>query len=243
MADTALTLITDTLLDMGVLANQAQPTAFQTQQALRKLNNLLESWSIEGLLVFGVTGNVLPLVAGKQVYSLGPGGDLDIPYPTNITSAFIRNTYLPSGQQQDWPLYMYNDSEWENVPFKNQAAAWPNWGIWFNSTYPLVYAYMLPVPTTSQYSVVIWTEDNFGTYTANTVLALPPGYKRALTTNLFLELAPSYSIAVDDQTRQNAAESKAVIQLKNLQINEISPNFDNPKWYDIVTNRYYYGPS
>ena len=73
MADTALTLITDTLLDMGVLANQAQPTAFQTQQALRKLNNLLESWSIEGLLVFGVTGNVLPLVAGKQVYSLGPG--------------------------------------------------------------------------------------------------------------------------------------------------------------------------
>lgn len=237
MADTMLTLITDTLLDMGVLANSAQPTAAQAQQAIRKLNNMLESWSIEGLLVYGVTANLLPLVANKQVYTVGPGGDLNIDYPNTIINQTIRNNTLPTANQQDYPLYRYNDEEWSQVPFKNQAAQWPNWGIWFNETYPTVQAYVLPIPTTSQYTVVIWTRDNFGTYTANTVLSLPPGYRRAITANLYLELAPSYSVPVDEQAKQNAIQSKAAIQIANLQINELVPNFTNAKWYDIVTNR------
>jgi len=237
MADTALTLITDTLLDMGVLANQAQPTAQQTQQALRKLNGMLESWSIEGLLTYGISANILSLVAGKQVYTLGVGGDLSIPYPNSIINQTIRNTSLPAAQQQDYPLYRYNDQEWSQIPFKSQASTWPNWGIWFNETFPLMKANVLPIPTTNQYSIVIWTEDNIGNYTANTVLSLAPGYRRAITTNLYLELAPSYSIQVDDQARQNASESKGIVQINNLQINGLTPNFSNAKWYDIVTNK------
>lgn len=242
MADTVLTLITDTLLDMGVLANSAQPTAQQTTQALRKLNGMLETWSIEGLLTYGISINILPLVSGKQIYTLGVGGDLNIPYPNSIINQTIRNTSLPATQQQDYPLYRYNDEEWSNVAFKSQQSAWPNWGIWFNETYPLMKANVLPIPTNNQYSIVLWVEDNIGNYTSNTTLTLSPGYRRAITTNLYLELAPSYSIQVDEQARQNAIQSKAIIQSNNLQINQLVPNFSNAKWYDIVTNKVYNVP-
>jgi len=52
MADTALTIITDSLLDIGVLADEEVPTASQAAGALRKLNNLIDSWNIESLIEF-----------------------------------------------------------------------------------------------------------------------------------------------------------------------------------------------
>lgn len=243
MADTALTLITDTLLDMGVIANSAQPTAAQTQQALRKLNNMLESWAVEGLLVYGRTANIMPLVANQQVYTIGSGGNLNIAYPDTITGTYVRNTSLPTSQQLDYPVYRFTDDEWAEVALKGMTSTFPNWGVWYNTTYPLVSAYVLPVPTSGLYSLIIWTEDNFGTYTANTVLSLKAGYRKAITANLYLELAPSYSMQVDEQARQNATSSKLVIQRDNIQINELSPKMDSFNQYDIYNNRILSGTS
>lgn len=238
MADTATTLITDTLLDMGVIAAQAQPTAAQVQQALRKLNNMIETWNIEGLMVYGATENLLSLVSNQGTYTIGPSGDLNIPYPTNITSAFIRDTSLPPNNIVDYPLYMYTNQEWAYNPIKFQAAQWPNWGIWFNMTFPLVTATLTPTPTTSQYKMVVWTDNIINSMSENTVIILAPGFKRAIVSNLYIELAPSYQIDVPQGIQAIANDSKARIKTNNLQINEITPRFGREYWYDITTNRY-----
>lgn len=238
MADTALTLITDTLLDMGVIAAQAQPTAAQVQQALRKLNNMIEIWNIEGLMVYGATENILPLVSNQGVYTIGVGGNLNISYPENITSAFIRDTTLPTNNITDYPLYLYTNQEWAYNPIKFQAAQWPNWGVWFNMTFPLVEAHLAPIPTTSQYVMTFWTDNVINSMTQSTVVALAPGFRRAIVSNLYIELAPSYQIEVPQGIQAIANNSKAVIKTNNLQINEITPRFGREYWYDITTNRY-----
>lgn len=238
MADTALTIITDALLDLGVLADEEVPTASQAAGALRKLNNMIDAWGLESLLLYGDQSYVLPFTAGKGVYTIGPGGDFNISRPNVISAAYTRDSYLPPTSTFDTPLMIYTDEQWQDSPLKGQTAAWPNWGIWFNYTYPLIQAYVNPIPATSQYQLVIWTTGVLGNLTLDQVIALPAGYKRALTSNLVIDLASSYEREPSASTVQIAQTSKANIKVQNFQLNTLSvPGMGGQ--YDIVSNRIY----
>lgn len=222
MADTALTIITDALLDIGVLSDEATPTASEAAGALRKLNNMIDAWNIENLMVYGSTQHILPLVADKGIYTIGVGGDLNIARPNNITSAYVRDTSQPASNQLDWPLTIYNNQDWADVAFKGLTSSWPNWGVWFDQTFPLIKAYLNPIPNSSQYSLVFWDSGILGNLLLNDLITLAPGYKRALTANLCIELAPSYGVQVSETIARVAMESKADIKIKNFQLNTLS---------------------
>lgn len=236
-AETALTLITDTLLDMGVIAGEATPRASQAQQLLRKMNRMFKQWNIEGLLTYGLTPYILTLTPGQQQYTIGPGGDIDIPLPTEIQGAFVRDISLPLANQEDYPLNKLNDQQWQRIAFKNMEVQWPNIGIWFNMTYPLIEVNIWPIPTTSQYAIVIWIENKLSPMTLSTVIALPDGYEDAIIDNLYVKSARSFQIELTQEDKDRAINSKAIIQAQNLQINELIPTFGSG-WYDIVQNRY-----
>lgn len=221
MADTALTLITDALLDLGVLADEETPSASQAQGGLRKLNNLLDSWNIENLMVYGAQSYTIPLVSGQASYTIGTGGNLNIPRPTSIQSAYVRDLTLPVAQRLDYPLYMYTNQEWSDVAFKGQTASWPNWGVWFDDSYPLINAYVNPVPNTSQYGLVIWIAGDLANLDLNDVISLAPGYKRAIVANLAIEMAPSYQVEPSAAIVEIARQSKSLIKSKNFQLNEL----------------------
>jgi hypothetical protein len=222
MADTSLTIITDAMLDIGVLAADEVPTAGQANQALRRLNNMIDSWNTENLAVYGAVEHILPLVAGQQKYTIGPGGDLDIPRPNDITTSMARQMSLPVNQRIDYPLYILNDQEWQSIPQKGLQSAWPNMAVYYNMTYPLIEAHVYPSPTTGEFSLVLWNIGILANLELNTVINLAPGYKRAMTANLCLEIAASYGVEVPPSVQQIAVSSKADIKTQNLQINEMS---------------------
>jgi len=240
MADTALTLITDALLDMGIIADGQTPTAAQSSQALRKLNQMLESWEVEGLMVYGATPLTLPLVSNQATYTIGVGGDLDVAYPNNIQSAFIRDTSVPQSQQIDYQLYVFNNQEWAQNPLKYQANSFPYWGVWFDMTYPLITLHVSPIPTTGQYEIIIWTDNNLSQLTLSSVIEMPAGYKRAIVSNLCIELAGSYQVPLSESIISIARDGKARIKTSNLQINEITPSFGDIGIYNIYTNKMVY---
>lgn len=236
MTDTALTIITDALLDIGVLADEEVPTASQAAGALRKLNNMLDAWNIEELMVYGSTAYVLPLVSGQGVYTIGPSGNLNMPRPNEITSAYIRNPSVGSTtNQSDLPLYIFNNQEWADQSFKNMTADYPYIGVWFDMTYPLISAYILPIPSSSQYQLVFWTDGIISQFSLNDPVNLAPGYKRAVTSNLCIELAGSYSVQIPDSVLAIAESSKQSIRALNLQLNELQTGICT---YDIRDNRY-----
>jgi len=238
MADTALDLIVDALLDLGVLADEETPTASQAAGALRKLNNMIDAWNIENLMVYGSQQYIFPLTANQGVYSIGPTGTLNIPRPAQIQSAFIRDVNASAPYRADIPLYIYNDQEWQDVTFKGQTESYPL-GIWFNNTSPLIYAYLNPVPSTTQYSVVFWAAGQLANLNLTDVINFAPGYKRALSSNLAIELAASYQVEPPGSVVSIAQKSKSWLQVNNLQINEMNlpVGLDHP-WFDIRTGWY-----
>ena len=239
MVDTALTLITDALLDLGVLADEETPTASQAAGALRKLNNMIDAWNIESLMVYGANSYTLPLVPGQGVYTIGPTGNLNIPRPALIQSAYLRDTLAPVEFRQDLPLYIATDHEWQDVAFKSQTASYPFNTVWFDYAFPLVKAYVNPIPTTNQYSLILWASALLNNLTLYDPIILSPGYKRALTANLSIELAPSYQVQVPDTIARIAMDSKMKIKMNNVQVDEMDlPIGLSTGYYDIRTNRY-----
>lgn len=234
MAYTALNLITDVLLDMGVIADESTPTAAQSVGALTKLSDLIESWNLDTGKVYGATEHILPFVVNQGVYTIGLGGDFNIPRPTMITNAFIRQNIGAPANQFDYPIEILTNQQWQDLPSKLITSTFP-YCVWFNETFPLIQANVSPIPTSSNYSLVIWTNNITGELTLNTVLSLPPGYKRALKYALFLELAPSYQIEIPAAVALLAQTSKHEIDVYNLQLNELP--IQRGYWFDIRSNR------
>jgi hypothetical protein len=139
MAYTTLNLITDVLLDMGVLADQETPTASQSAGALVKLIDLIDSWNLDPQRIYGATQRILPMVANQASYTIGAGGDLNITRPNIVTSAYMRNTSYPAAQQQDMPMAVLTNEQWANLPNKGVTGSYP-YAVWFDMTYPLVTA-------------------------------------------------------------------------------------------------------
>jgi len=235
MAYTALNLITDVLLDMGVIADQQTPTSSQSVGALVKLNDLIESWNLDPQKLYGATQSIIPFVANQAVYTIGSGGDLNIARPNQINQAFVRSTSQAPSQQQDLPITILTDQQWADIPVKGMIGTFP-YAVWFNMTNPLIEAYVTPIPTGSNYSLVIWDNNDNATLSLNTVLVLPPGYKRALKYGLFIELAPSYQIQVPAEISTLAATSKMSIDRQNLQINTLETS--DAIRYNILSNTF-----
>jgi len=234
MAYTALNLITDVLLDMGVIADEQTPTASQAVGALTKLNDLIEAWNLDTLKVYGAKQYILPLVPNQGTYTIGTGGNLDVPRPILITKAFIRqNTGVPANQY-DYPVEVLTNEEWSELPNKAITGTFP-YAVWFNETYPYIQLNVSPVPTGSNYSLIFWADGMGGELTLNTTLQLPPGYKRALKYALFMELAPGYQIETPAAIAALASSSKHQIDVYNLQLNEL--NINRGYWFDIYSNR------
>lgn len=233
MAYTTLNLITDVLLDMGVLADQQTPTAAQSVGALTKLNDLIESWNLDPQKLYGATQHIIPFVPNQASYTIGVGGDLNIARPNALNAAYVRNTSAAVSQQQDIPITILNDQQWADIPVKGQVGTYP-YAVWFNMTNPLIEAFITPIATGSNYSLVLWDNNDNAELALNTVLVLPPGYKRALKYGLFIELAPGYQIQVPAEIATLAATSKMSIDRQNLQINTLETSCATR--YDILSN-------
>ena len=240
MAYTALTIITDALLDLGVIAGEETPAASDASGGLRKLNNLLDAWNIDPTLAYGAYENVFNLTPNQGVYTLGAGGDFNIPRPNRFLSAYIRDTSLPVEQRYDQPIEIFNDQEYADLPYKAWTSTYPFLGIFIDSTFPLQNVYLNPVPNSSQYQLVLWTEGVLSNLTLDQVISLPPGYKRALTANLTIELAAQYGQPVAQTTAMIASSSKADIRALNQQFNTLSlpRQLTGGGWYMIESNRY-----
>jgi hypothetical protein len=235
MAYTTLNLITDVLLDMGVIADQETPTASQSVGALTKLNDMIESWNIDPLKLYGATEYVIPFVANQAEYTIGVGGNLNVARPDSINRAYVRNMSQPVNNRQDLPLVILTDQEWADIPVKEMSGTFP-YAVWFNMTYPLITAHVTPVPNQTNYSLVFWDNNANATLALNTVLSFPPGYKRPIKSNLFIELAASYQIEVPSSVALIAQSSKMAIDRHNLEINELQTS--DTLRYNILSNTF-----
>src|SRR5436305_2458862 len=122
---TGADLIARAMRIAGVLAMGETPAADEAADALLILNQMLDSWSTEKLMVFTNQRQVFNLVGGQQAYQMGSGApDFNVTRPARIESASIISLQNPANPLE-YPIDMYTDKEWQGIPVKNISGPLP----------------------------------------------------------------------------------------------------------------------
>lgn len=216
-------LANDALLDLGVLAAGEVGSNDDLTNALRAMNRLIDQWAAERLTIYTVTATQCTLVDGTQTYTVGAGGDFNVPRPTYIDHVTFK--YTPAGGTFpiELPLSKFTDDEWAAQTIKTLTSTLPR-GVYYNPTYPLGTIKFWPIPTSPPATLyaTLYAPEQVGEFTdLNTVVSLPPGYRRFIVKNLAVELAPSYQRNVAPEIMMAASESKQAVKVSNVHMREL----------------------
>lgn len=213
-------LITDAMKEIGALAIDEVASDSDAQFCLRKLNNMIGMWQTESLMVYGRDQNVYTLVANQSSYTIGTGGDINAPRPNEIVDAYVRDT-----NNNDYKIYVTNNSEdYSDIVTKTVTSTIPTL-LYYNPGVPLGTIYLWPQLNDSSYRLVLWTWTILNSFaTINDVVVVPPGYERALISNLAISIAAGFGRNPPQTLAIEALGSKA--QLKKYNTTVLTMGFD-----------------
>ncbi len=212
---TVRTLITQSLKDLGAIAVGETPTADEAQDAFEALKQMCSTWQTEALVTYAKNQQVFTFpIAGQRSYTIGPTGDLVSTRPVRIDAAYNRDS-----NNNDYELYVAKDFTDYSQLITKAVSAQIQTIVYYDPTFPNGTLYMWPTPSDLSYRLVLWTWTSVTEFaTLDDVIALPPGYERALRSNLAVELSPRYGRDVMDALAKTANESKAQIKRTNMTI-------------------------
>jgi hypothetical protein len=87
MGTSARTILTASYRDLNVIGEGESLSAFLAQEGLRRLNRMVSGWQTQFGTVTAIERQVFNLLANKQTYTIGLGGDFNVPRPLTISGA------------------------------------------------------------------------------------------------------------------------------------------------------------
>lgn len=212
---TALDIITSALRLIGVLSVGEQPTAPESTDALMVLNQMLDSWNSQRLLIFAVKREVFGLVAGQQAYQMGPNApDFNTERPARIDRASIINL-TNEAQPLELPIPILDAMQWQAIPVKAVESSLPT-QVYDDNGFPFRTLSYWPIPAIQvQTAIYSWTALTFFP-DLRTAMEFPPGYLKALRYNLAVDLAPEFGAQLDPMVMAQAVAAKADVKRLNI---------------------------
>jgi hypothetical protein len=200
---TPRTLIYDAYRQLGVLRPGQSVSEDAVDDAMRSLNDLADSWAIERLMIYGVTGSPYTLPSGGSTFTMGPGGTLSQTAPVRVESAGLTTPGLP-----EHPVAVLTLDEYRAQRY----------GLYFDGQYPLVTMRINP-PAKGGEQIVLYCWTPLTSFASpDLAYQFPAGYAQALRWNLACQLIPSAMIqakipqVLHQYIEQKAAESKGNIK-------------------------------
>lgn len=216
----AIKLISSALRLIGVIASGETAPADAANDSLEVLNMMIDGWNADRLTIYTIAINDFPFVANKQTYTLGTGGDFNIPRPPEITGASVVLLTNP-GQPLERPLRIaINEKEWQDVSLKAVVSTFALI-MYDDGAFPLRNLSFWPIPQ---------EVDNFRLYSWQplaqwsslaTVLTFPPGYYEAIRYNLAVRLAEEFNAPQSPGIVALANSSLAKIKTANIPMNKL----------------------
>lgn len=212
MAVTARTLITDALIEIGVLAEtDADLSATDGQLGLRILNrDIMDRWTAVRPFAFTKVLTSGTFAASTATRTIGPTGSYVLtPRPIELLSA-----YWEDSANMRYPINIRDESWYANKPDPELTSSQIT-DIAYFPTAPNGTMYPWPIPTGN---VTVWIE----TYsvlsqfaTLDTSADFAPGYESAINQTLKEFFCRAWKCPFPEGLREDAAKARALIQVLN----------------------------
>ena len=213
---TAQVLVERAIRALGRLGDGESATSTELSDGLAMLNELIESWNLDRLLIyqdareeFSLTANRNPHTIGRSVNGSG-NGDLVATRPHAIQQASV----ILSPGNQEYEVDVLNWEEWQAISQKDTTSNIP-YSLWYESEFPLGKLWLYPVPTDPVTLVLyVWRQLSSGLELTDK-LSVPQGYLRALRFNLAIDLSLDYGVVVSPTLDRLARATKAAVAKAN----------------------------
>ena len=90
-------IISRALKDIGALEAGEVPDAYQAQDAFDMLNDMIDQWSNESMMVSYKTEIIYPITSGVTQYTIGPSGTIGAVFVGSISGTTLTVTSITSG--------------------------------------------------------------------------------------------------------------------------------------------------
>jgi hypothetical protein len=202
---TVLNIVTTAMRKINALAVGETPTAAELQDGIQALNDVLETWNIENLSIYGSLPTTYTTIAGKNTYTMGPGGDWDGIRPVAIQAAYC------SVNGVDFPVSEWTLQEWMGQPIKATQQQITERFVFVNDA-PLARVILWPTPLYATTFTANYNQKLGAVSSGSDVMTLAPGYVRALQYSVAVELQAEYG---GPDVSAYAKATKAVIKRAN----------------------------
>lgn len=184
-------------------------TETQRNEAFDALNEMLALWSAERLMVLGVSEDTFTLVQGTGVYTVGPTGTFNISRPQQIIAAYLRDS---SGT--DFPVDPTMAlTEYNRISVKSTKSRPER--LYYAPEFPLGKIHFDPAPDAAYTLRLFSWKPLVAISSLDTTIALPPEYAKALRLSLAVDIAPEYSVILDNTVVQQAVGAHLTIRNMN----------------------------
>lgn len=231
MATVASDIILDALQVLGVYAASETMNDTDSAKGLSVLNDMMDEWSNLNLNCYQITEQSGVLVVGQQTYTVGSGGNFNVTRPLNILMGDNR-AYVTDTNGNIYTLTVVDRVGWNMIGNRSTTITsnFPD-TLFYDPQWPLGVINVYPTPSVS-YTLYWDSLLPLTTFAAlTTTFTLPPGYKRAITLNLAIELHPYFGGQLMPEVATRASISLAAIKRKNLESRPMNSTFDS----EIVT--------
>jgi hypothetical protein len=203
---------------------------------LLALNQMLDSWNTERLIIYSVERKEFTLTASLNPHTIGATGDLVVARPITIDHASIIENDI------EYQIEILSIERWQEIADKATTTTLPR-ELFYDPRLDasgLARVYLWPVPSTANtLALYLWTPLTTA-ITWDDSFLFPPGYERAITYNFALELAPELQREPSPLVFKIAQEAKA--QIKSANIVPLYADIDEALLphggqYDIYSNR------
>lgn len=211
---------------LGIYGVAQTMTAADADLALSSLDALLDSWSNESLTTFATLEQSFPLVPGQQSYTIGPGGNLNMTRPIRILEG-PGTAYVQDTNGNNYSVEVVPRDKWNM--YSNRSALitsdFPTI-LFYDNQFPLGIINVAPFPTIA-YTMFFDSYLQLTDFSSlNASVSLPPGYVRALTYNLAVEIQPFFAdVQLSPVVMAIAMESKGNIKRSNTR--DVVAIYDN----------------
>lgn len=208
---TANDFITRAYRILGDIGTGEACTAAQAEVGLEALNAMLDSFSIESLMIYEMRQEDLTWPASTTSRTIGSGADFDTHRPDRIGDG----SYFQDSNNIAYPVKVIRNRDiYDGISDKTVTSSYPEMLFYEpSSTWGALYVY--PVPSGSlTLKLNSWQPlQIFDTLTEAHIL--PSGYRRMIAYNLAMELEAEAGLPITPNAMRIGLQSKASIKRNN----------------------------
>lgn len=216
VASTVRTVITDALLDLGVLQPGETPDPSQLQLGLRWVQRMIDAWGADRLTFARQTRTTFTLTSGTSTVTIGSSGaDVTLARPLSINSlAYVVPSSSPAVEV---PIGQFDWDSYAALSMKSLTSGYPLQSFYQQSmTTSLGSLFFWPTPD-QDVTIALYTPEAVGVPAGlNTILLGPPGYAEAFLYQLEMRLVTPFGLTMPDALPGMAARAWTTMTRPNV---------------------------